>query len=244
VDVKVELVVAPDGTGTITVTAVADAEVVQQAPGLTADLRFDDAVAAGWAVDGPTATEDGGLRAVLTHQLTSPAEATNVLAGLGPPFTEMVLARQVSDDGRTTTTTLTGNLVLTGGFEAFADADLVAAVGGAPFADDLGAAGATPAENMTVVLRAELPGDLDDRSNGTDVDGARQWEAPLDGTAAAVELQTVQRPGGGGWSSLLATVLLVLLVVWLVAATAFVVSVVRARARRAARRRRALSGLR
>ena len=91
---------------------------------------------------------------------------------------------------------------------------------------------------------AELPGELDDRSNGTDVDGARQWEALLDGTATAVELQTVQRPGGGGWSSLLATVLLVLLVVWLVAATAFIVSVVRARARRAARRRRAVARLR
>ncbi len=243
-DVRVELVVAPDGTGTVTVTAVADAEVVQRAPGLAADLRFDDAVGAGWSVEGPAATEDGGLRVVLTHPVTSAAEATNVLASLGPPFTDMVLARQVSDDGRTTTTVLTGTLVLGGGFEAFADADLLAAVGGAPFADELAAAGATPAENMTVLLRADLPGDLDQRSNGTDVDGARQWEAPLDGSSSPVELQTVQRPGGGGWSSLLATVLLILLVGWLVAATAFIVSVVRARARRAARRRRALSRLR
>lgn len=243
-DVSVELVVAPDGTGTVTVTAVADAEVVQQAPGLADDLRFDDAVAAGWSVDGPTVTDEGGLRVVLAHPVTSAADATNVLSSLGPPFTEMVLARQVSEDGRTTTTTLTGNLVLSGGFEAFADADLLAAVGGSPFADDLGAAGATPADNLTVVLRADVPGELDERSNGTDVEGVRQWDVPLDGSSAAVELQAVQRPGGGGWSSLLATVLLILLVVWLVAATAFIVSVARARARRAARRRRALSRLR
>ena len=97
---------------------------------------------------------------------------------------------------------------------------------------------------MAVTLLADLPGEVDERSNGTDVDGVRTWEAPLDGSSAAVQLQTVQRPGGGGLSSLLATTLLVLFVLWIAAATAFVVSVVRARARKAQRRRRALSRLR
>jgi len=244
VDATVEVLIGPDGTGSITVTAVADADVVEQAPGLATDLRFDDAVAAGWALDGPTATDDGGLRVVLTHPVTSAAEATNLLNSLGPPFSEMAVARQVSDDGDTTTTTLTGTLVLTGGFDAFADADLLAAVGGSPYADELAASGATPADNMAVMLRADLPGDVDERSNGTDVDGVRTWEAPLDGSSAAVQLQTVQRPGGGGLWSLLATTLLVLFVLWIAAATAFLVSVVRARARKAQRRRRALARLR
>ncbi len=243
-DATVELVIGPDGTGTLTVTAVADAEVVQQAPGLAADLRFDDAVAAGWSVEGPTATEDGGLRVVLSHPVTSAAEATNLLNSLGPPFTNMVVAREVAADDDTTTDTLAGDLVLTGGFDAFADADLLAAVGGTPYADQLAASGATPAGNMAVLLRAQLPGEATEASNGTEVDGARQWEAPLDGSTASVQLQTVLAPSGGGLSSLLATLLLVLLIVWLVAATAFIVSVVRARARRAQRRRRALSRLR
>ena len=95
-----------------------------------------------------------------------------------------------------------------------------------------------------MLLRAQLPGEVAEASNGTEVDGARQWEAPLDGSTASVQLQTVQAPGGGGFSSLLATFLLVLFVLWMVAATAFIVSVVRARARRAQRRRRALSRLR
>jgi hypothetical protein len=172
------------------------------------------------------------------------AEATNVLNSLGPPFTNMVVAREVTTDGDTTTDTLAGDLVLTGGFDAFADADLLAAVGGTPYADQLAASGATPAGNMAVVLRAELPGEVTEASNGTEVDGARQWEAPLDGSTASVQLQTVLAPSGGGFASLLATFLLVLLVVWLVAATAFIVSVVRARTRRAQRRRRALSRLR
>ena len=180
-DATVELVIGPDGTGMITVTAVADAEVVQQAPGLAEDLRFDDAVAAGWTVDGPAATDAGGLRVVLGHPVTSAAEATNLLNSLGPPFSQMGLVREVSADGDTTTTTLTGNLVLTGSFATFADADLVAAVGGSPYADELAASGATPSENMAVTLTAALSGDVDERSNGTAVDGARQWEAPLDG---------------------------------------------------------------
>ena len=217
---------------------------MQQAPGLAEDLRFDDAVAAGWTIDGPITTEEGGLRVVLGHPVTSAAEATNLLNSLGPPFSQMALGREVSEDGDTTTTILTGNLVLTGGFDAFADADLVAAVGGSPYADELAASGATPTENMAVTFRAALPGEVDERSNGTDVEGARQWAAPLDGSTSAVQLQTVQRPAGGGFSSLLATVLLILFVLWMAAATAFVVSVIRARARKAQRRRRALARLR
>jgi hypothetical protein len=243
-DATVELEIGEDGTGTLTVTAVADAEVVAQAPGLAEDLRFDDAVAAGWTVEGPTSTESGGLQITLTHPVSSAAEATNLLASLGPPFRSMSLVREVSEDGRTTTTTLTGELVLEGGFDAFADGDLLAAVGGTPFADELAASGATPASSMGVTFRAALPGDVDDRSTGREVDGGREWDAPLDGSTADVQLQAVQRPGGGGWSSLLATALLVLLIVWAVAATAFIVSVVRARARRAQRKRRALARLR
>ena len=70
-------------------TAVADADVVAQAPGLAESLQFADAVAAGWVVEGPTATEDGGLTVTLRHPVTSAEEATNLLASLGPPFTGM-----------------------------------------------------------------------------------------------------------------------------------------------------------
>jgi hypothetical protein len=242
-DETVELVIGADGTGTLSVTAEADADVVQQAPGLATDLRFDDAIAAGWSVDGPTATEAGGLHVTLTHPVGSPAEATNLLNSLGPPFTAMGLERVVSEDGDTTTDTLSGQLTLTDGFGAFADSDLVTAVGGVPFADQLAAAGATPASSMTVTLRAQLPGDVDE-SSGRSESGWQVWDAPLDGTTSAVLLRTIQQPSGGGLSSLLAAVLLILLIAWVVAATAFIVSVVRARARKAARRRRALSRLR
>ena len=60
VDATVDVTIGPDGTGTVAVTAVADAEVVQQAPGLAGDLRFDDA--SGRRVDGRGADSDGRRR--------------------------------------------------------------------------------------------------------------------------------------------------------------------------------------
>ncbi len=243
VDATVDVTIGPDGTGSVAVTAVADAEVVQQAPGLAGDLRFDDAKAAGWTVEGPTATPEGGLRVVLTHPVTSAADATNVLNSLGPPFASMKLDRVVTDDGDGATTTLTGQLVLTGGFDAFADADLIAAVGGSPYAAQITASGATPATALSVTLQATLAGKVED-TNGRADGAATVWTAPMDGSTADVRLVAVQSPGGGGFWSVASTVLLVLLVVWLAAATVFIVSVGRARARKAQRRRRALSRLR
>jgi hypothetical protein len=233
VDVAVDLAIGADGTGELAVTANADAEVVEQAPGLADDLRFDDAVAAGWTVAGPDPTDDGGLTMTLRHPVTSAEEATNLLVSLGPPFVDPRLARAV--DGDEITWTLDGRLTLPNGFESFADAGLLAAVGGSPFADEL--AGASPAETMSVLLRADLPGAVED-TTGERADGGLQWDAPLDGTSVDLATRTVQRPAsGGGWARPVAVVALVLLVGWLIAAGLFIAYVVRARQRRAPRTR-------
>jgi hypothetical protein len=155
----------------------------------------------------------------------------------------MKLDRVVTDGGDGATTTLSGQLALTGGFDAFADADLLAAIGGSPYAAQIAASGATPATALNVSLRATLAGAVQD-TNGRAEQGATVWTAPLDGSTANVQLVTRQSPGGGGVWSVTSTVLLVVLVLWLAVATVFIVSVVRARARKAQRRRRALSRLR
>ncbi len=232
VDVAVDLTVGADGTGEVVVTATSDAEVVERAPGLAEDLRFDDAAAAGWTVEGPTPTDDGGLSVTLRHPVTSAAEATNLLASLGPPFSDVRVERTTVDDE--TTVTLSGRLNLANGFESFADSDLLAASGGQPFADELD--GVTPAESMSVVLRADLPGEVEE-TTGQRSDGQLQWDAPLDGTSVDLATTTVQRPASGGsWARPLSVLVLVLLLGWLVAAGAFMVSVARVRRRRRARR--------
>jgi hypothetical protein len=235
-DVAVDVDIAPDGTGTVTVTAEADAELVAQVPGLADSLVFTDAVNAGWTVDGPAPTDTGGLRVVLTHAVASPGELANVLASLGPPFTEMAAARTTVEDQ--TTNAIQGTLVLANGFESFADADLVAAVGGVPFADQLAASGATPSENMSVTLRASLPGELVTTTGETAEGGGYQWAAPLDGSSLQVRHETVQRPAKDTpWARPLATAALFALVAWVAASVLFIGWVVVQRRRRARRRR-------
>jgi hypothetical protein len=232
VDVAVDLVIGADGTGEVVVTATADADVVERAPGLAKDLRLDDATAAGWTVEGPTATDDGGLSITLRHPVTSAAEATNLLASLGPPFTDARVERTtVGDD---TTVTLSGQLSLANGFASFADSELLAAAGGQPYADELD--GITPAESMSIVLRADLPGEVNE-TTGERRDGALEWDAPLDGSAVDLTTTTVQRrASGGSWARPLSVLALVLLLGWLVAVGVIMVSVARVRRRRRARR--------
>lgn len=232
VDVAVDLVLDADGTGELAVTAAADSEVVDQAPGLAEDLRLDDAAAAGWTVEGPTATEDGGLSVTLRHPVASAEEATNLLASLGPPFSDVRLDRATVDDE--TTVTLSGRLTLAAGFDSFADSELLATAGGSPYADEL--TGVTPAESMSVVFRADLPGEVEE-TTGERRDGALEWDAPLDGTSVDLATRTVQHPASGGsWARPVSVLALVLLLAWIAALVAFVVSVVRVRRRRRARR--------
>jgi len=226
VDVTVDLVVRPDGTGELAVTAVADAAVVDAAPGLAGDLRFEDATAAGWVVEGPTATPDGGLTVTLRHGASSVEEATTLLQSLGPPFADVRIDRTI--DGDATSTALSGRLVLDGGFAAFTDSDLLASVGGTPFADDLAAAGATPVDSMSVELRASLPGAIE--TSGSAADGTVTWSAPLDGSSVDLATRAEQRPAPA-WASFVSATALILLVAWIALVVAAAVIVIRRRRR-------------
>lgn len=233
VDVTVDLVVDADGTGLITVVVVADADVVAAVPTLVNDLALDDVVAAGWSIDGPNPTDDGGLVIQMSNTFRSPGEANSLLQSLGPPFTQMEFARATTDD--VTTTQLNGRLVLSG-FDAFADADLVAAVGGQPFGEQIAASGATPAESLNVTLRALLPGVIEDGLTNTDPGegGVLTWALPEDGTPALIQAQSTQQPGEGQqWARPLSIVALVALIAWVAFMTVFIIYVAIARFRRA-----------
>jgi hypothetical protein len=247
-DVTVDVAIEPDGTGVVTVVAVADAELVAQVPDLVDDLRLDDAVANGWRVTGPTETESGGMTITLEHDVASADELASVLNSIGPPLTDMQAARTTdpADPDGPTTNAIDGTLVLQGGFGAFADAALVEAVGGQPFQQQLAASGLTPDQAMSFTLRVGLPGDLESAETGTDIgDGVIEWKAPLDGSQVRVLTTTVQHPAGSGagWARPLASISLVLLVVWVVLAAALIVFVTVARRSRRRRRDHALRNL-
>lgn len=250
-DVTVDVVMQPDGTGTVTVVAVADAELVQQVPELVDDLRLDDAKANGWVVTGPTPQEGGGVTITLAHPFSSPEELASVLNSIGPPLSGMAAARTAETDadgvanGRTTNA-IDGSMVLGNGFQSFADDALVQAVGGQPFGAELTASGLTPAQAMSFTFRVQLPGELVS-STGTEIgNGVIEWTAPLDGTSVSLLTQTVQQPAseGNGWARPLSTIALVLLIAWVVAAGAFIAFVAVARRSKRRRREQALRHLR
>ena len=236
VDTTIDVVVRPDGSGTITLTLVADAELVDKAPGLAEDLRFDDAVAAGWAVDGPTATDDGGLSVVISQSFATPEQASALLQSVnGPngPLHDVEIVRTITDEA--VTTSLGGTMRVDGGLDAFADPEVLAAIGGAPYAADIAAANMRPADAVTVTLRAQFPGSITS-TTGTADGNALAWTVPIDGTPAQLAITATQSRGGSNLWSATATVALVLLAVWCVVAVAFITFVIVARRRRAQRR--------
>ena len=238
VDVTVDMNVDPDGTGTVAVQLVADAELIAEIPTIADELATDDIVAAGWTIDGPTATADGGLTVTFSHDFSSDEEATNLLNSIGPPFNQMSMVRNTAGDD--TTTRLSGLLGLPNGFEAFADEELIAAVGSLPFADQLEAAGATPATSMSATMRVALPGEIDsEQTNGTELDDGRlEWVVPLDGTILDWRALSVQSPGDDRWwARPLSIVALVALIAWVAFMTLFIAYVAIARWQRSRRRR-------
>lgn len=237
-DVVVNVEMEADGTGVVTLAATADEELVAQVPDLVDDLRLEDAIENGWEVDGPTVVEGGGLRLVLTHPFSSAAELANVLTSIGPPLTQMAVARTEGADGQVVNG-INGVMVLPSGYESFADADLISAVGGLPFGDEIAASGTPIDEAFSFTYRVSLPGELESAETGTDVgDDVIEWVAPLDGSSVNLYVATVQRPAGDGatWADPLATISFVGLVVWVAVAGAFIGFV--AFARRNKRRRR------
>lgn len=228
VDVSVAVVVEEDGSGTVTVTAVTDAELTERAPNLATDLRLDDFRNAGWTVDGPSPDAAGGLRVVLTHPFTGPDEANALLAqlsGSAGPFTALTLSRTI--DGRSAVYTVDGTVQLAGGLDAFADEQLRSLAGTTPFATSLSEQGLTFADVFSINLAMQLPGELQ-ATNGDASDGTVAWVVPLDGSALTVDAESKQGGGKGGWR-IVTLLALAALVAWMAVSGAFIAFVLRTR---------------
>ncbi len=235
VDTRLDISMGPDGTGLITVTAIADADVVSRAPGLAQDLRFDDAQSAGWTVTDPAGTADGGLQVQLTHTFANPEEATALLQsinGSGGPLHGVALARAVEEGG--TTVSLVGSLRIDG-LAAFADPDVLAAIGATPYAEQVAASSASPTDAVGVSVRATLPGKITS-ATGTVSDGSVSWIVPLDGSQLDIATTSVDDHGTARIWGIAAKVALIALVGWCVVAAAFIAWVIRQRTHRAHQR--------
>lgn len=231
VDATVEVTVDADGAGEVRVEALADSELVAAAPRIAEAAHFDDLIAAGWTVTGPEPTATGGLRVVLVHPFATVAEAEALLGSLngpGGPLVGVTLTR--TSTSTRSEVVLAGTLRMTGGIDAFADADLVSAVGATPYADEMAATGATLADVFGLRVRADLPGDVTTPA-GKDEGGAVSWDVPLDGSAQVIQASGVRSRNEGRWWRLGANAALVGLIVWVALSVAFLTYVTVARHR-------------
>jgi hypothetical protein len=231
VDTTVDIAMRANGSGTLTITAVADADVVAKAPGLSDDLRFDDAKTAGWTVTVPAKADNGGLQVEVSHTFANPQEATALLQsinGSGGPLHGATLTRTLGDRG--TLVSLAGTLRIDG-LAAFADPDVLAAVGATPYAEEVAASSSSPSQAIGVTVRATLPGKLTS-ATGTIKDGKVSWIVPLDGSQLDLATNAIDDHGTAKIWGIAANAALAALIGWCVLAAAFIAWVVRQRQRR------------
>ena len=182
-DVAVDVAMQVDGSGTVTVTAVADRELLAKAPGALADLRLDDVKAAGWAVTGPTLAAGGGQQLELRKPFTNPTEAAAIfseISGSSGPLSALSVD-VVRTFGRVRSD-LRGEAVLDGGMSAFTDSALAGVLGSkVPLADLFTG---DPADGLTLTVSAHLPGKVT-ASNGTIANdkASVSWTPDLHGAA-------------------------------------------------------------
>lgn len=217
VDIRIDVSADDTGAGTVQVTVDVDAATVTLVPGLAADIRYDDLVAGGWAIEGPFQVNNGGLRVILRYPFESPAEATLALqqiSGPNGPLVDPQLKRTV--DGRLVSTTLDATLQFTGGLDTFSDLALTSALGDPPWtnaAEKLGVA--EPMKSVSLTLVARLPGDVK-KSTGSEAEGGVVWTATTDGTAQSVVVGAVTERVDGGFWPVLARVTGTILGYWLI----------------------------
>jgi hypothetical protein len=232
VDVKVDVAMVKDGSGTITVTATADKDIVDKAPGLATDLRLADVAAAGWSVDGPAPTPDGGLQVVLRRSFSTPAQANAILASVnGPagPLNGITFGRTRTDNA--TNFTINGALQINGGLDAFSDPELLAIVGATPYANQLAVANVAPTDAVTMMLTVDLPGDV--KSTTSVAEDELSWVVPMDGSAVDVATVTELKDPKNVWAGPAAKASLIALIVWIIVSLGFIAYVIVARRRRA-----------
>lgn len=186
-----------DGSGTVRAAVGLDAEALQAAGDLAAQLEVADLRRTGWAVDGPRREADGLTWVRASRHVADVTQAVAALTSLnGPdgPFRDFRLRR-----ARTllhTRTILSGTVDLGQGLAAFADADLRSKIGdGLPL--DVAALrsrfGADLDRVLQVRFEARLPGSATSNattSNATTTDGDRLVWQPALGARAPVQARS------------------------------------------------------
>lgn len=137
VDVDVVVEAESSGRGEVEVTVSLDRAVLVQVPDLAEQLRVEDLLDAGWRIEGPTPTPDGGAKINASKAFSSAEAATAALAELSGndgPFSSLRLRRSAT--AFTTAASLSGRIDLSDGLAALSDPELQERLGGLPLGVD------------------------------------------------------------------------------------------------------------
>jgi putative hydrolase of the HAD superfamily len=161
VDATVEVDVADDGSGTVGVIVVADAEAAALGGLDAAGLQTDDLAAAGWTVTPPVTLDDGSVRLEVEKPFASAEELPAVLAEVSDAFDQMTLESDRSFGA--VTWTLRGDIDLSSGPAVLGDEQLAALLGGQALGRDIAALeqqiGTSVADATSLTFVVDMPGD-------------------------------------------------------------------------------------
>lgn len=221
IETVVTLDVKENGSGTLSIVATADADVIAQVPDLADDLNFDDAKAAGWEVSAPLTTADGGLEVSISHPFSTPGEATllmSQLSGVYGPFKEMRLVRTGKDTD--STWTLTGRLETNGGLDTFADPALLKTIGASPYATTLANSDLDIGKAVSIQFRAYLPGSIES-TTGVNTFGYPLWIVSFDGSSQTLTTVTRNTAVKSTIARIFAPIFFAGLVIWVIGVLGF-----------------------
>ena len=134
VTTTVDVAVAPDGSGVVTVRATLDKVAAARLPDLDQSLLVRDLTAAGWKIDGPKTVPGGGWQVRASRPFANAAQLGAIMdqiAGPSGAFRDFSLTR--SHSFAKTSYRLKGTVDLSGGIDAFGDPALRQALGGTMF---------------------------------------------------------------------------------------------------------------
>ncbi|MGI9604974.1 MAG: HAD family hydrolase [Acidimicrobiales bacterium] len=174
VDAVVDVDVRDDGSGSVTLTAAFDEEIVAAAPELRDGLRTDDLREAGWTIEGPREAESGGAVVITaSKEFVSPEHLPGVLDELAGPsglFRDFRVDRARSF--ARTTYTVTGRIDPSVSLETFGD-DAIAGLLDEPLGMSLAeleaAAGRPLSETVSLTFSVSLPDTAE--ADGASVEG-------------------------------------------------------------------------
>jgi hypothetical protein len=208
VDSSVEVDVADNGSGTVTVKVSLDDAALARVGDLAGQLRTQDVTAAGWTVSGPSKLGDGRTWITASKPFASPEQLTSVLVEVAGPdgvLRDVTLVRSSGFARRSWD--LTATIDLSKGANAFSDGEVAALLGGLPLGRDQARldadAGGPVAAATSFAFVVGLPGSLDAPDADQVEDGRVTWTASLGGAPQSIAAKgTVVDDAARRWAAI------------------------------------------